>query len=382
MAGLVMAAATGPWSPRALDIWVVGQAQGGGLVIGREVTWAVSILIIGGMLLGPVVGYLGDRVIGIRRMVVAGLVILAGAFFFLSQTQNLLAFYAVSALMAVGATMSGWILLMTLLSRWFVRRRATAIGVAHMLSRLGAICLVPLIALSADPDLGRVGLGWRLTALVLGGSIMAVAVLAFARLRDRPGDMGLLPDGGPPAVRQSSFSAIQTLRTRSFWLIVVGDGMAAINVPDLTDTRLALVLSASTLGFTLVGGLVGDRVSKSAALACFTAVQVVAWAALAFIGGPSALYLSSVVLGMSRGGRSTLRVAIIADYFSTNSLATILGLFGLFTGLMGFIGGLAGLAYHTQGNLVGFLILSGLTLLGAFSFVKARAPQVPDSVAS
>ena len=380
LAGLVMLAATGPWSPHVLPIWAFALAREYNGFVGRELTWALYP-IYGGILLGPVVGYLGDRVIGIRRTVVAGLVTLAGAFFFLSQTQGLWMFYAASALMAVGATMSGWILLMILLSRWFVRRRATAIGVAHMPSRLGAMCLVPFIALSADPETGRAVLGWRLTALVLGGSITAVAVLAFARFRDRPADMGLPPDGGPPAVRQSSFSAIQTLRTRSFWLILFGDGLAAINIPDLTDTGLALVLSASTLGFTLVGGLVGDRVSKSAALACFTAVQVVAWAARAFIGGPSALYLSAVVLGMSRGGRSTLRVAILADYFSTNSLATILGLFGLFTGLI-FTGAFVGSKYYTQGSIVGFLILSAVTLLAAFSFVKARAPQVPDPVAS
>ena len=92
--------------------------------------------------------------------------------------------------------------------------------------------------------------------MVLGGSIMAVAVLAFTRLRNRPEDMGLLPDGGPPAVQQGSISAFQPLRTRSFWLIACGDGLATTNVPDLTGTALALALSASTSGFTLVGGLV------------------------------------------------------------------------------------------------------------------------------
>ena len=132
LAGLVMAAATGPWSLRALPIWALALVQDYNGIVGRELIRAMYILIIGGILPGPVVGYLGDRVIGIRRTVVAGLVILAGAFFFLSQTQNLLAYYAVSALMAVGATMSGWILLMTLLSRWFVHRHATALGVAHM----------------------------------------------------------------------------------------------------------------------------------------------------------------------------------------------------------------------------------------------------------
>ena len=382
LAGLVLVAATVPWSLRATPIWVVALAQDFNWIVGRELEWALYILIIGGLLLGPVVGYLADRVIGIRRMVIAGLVILSGAFFFLSQTQNLWIYYTACALMAVGATMSGWIPLMTLLSRRFVRRRATAVGVAHMFSPLGAIFLVLLIALIGDSYHDRVGLGWRPAAIVVGGSIMVVAVLAFTWLRNRPEEMGLLADGGPTAVRQGSFSVFQALRTRSFWLIACGDGISTTNIPDLTDTAPMLVLSTSTVVFALVGGLAGDRVSKSAALAFFTALQILAWAAAALVGSQPALYLSAVVLGMSRGGRSPLRVAIFADYFGMNSLATILGLFGFFMGLAGFISGLAGLVYYTQGSVVGFLTLSGLTILATIFFLIARPPQVPDSGAS
>ena len=54
--------------------------------------------------------------------------------------------------------------------------------------------------------------------------------------------------------------------------------LATTNVPDLTGTAFALALSASTLGYTLVGGLVGDHIPKPAALASCTAVQEVAWA--------------------------------------------------------------------------------------------------------
>ena len=382
LAGLVMVAATVPWSLRTMPIWALAMAQEYyPAVVGSELIMrALYILIIGGLLLGPVVGYLTDRVIGVRRMVVTGLVILAGAFFFFSQTQHLLMYYAASVLMAVGVTMCGWIPLLTMLSRWFVRRRATALGVAHMFGPIGAISLAPLIALSADPY--QVSLGWRLTAVVLGGSIMVVAVLAFTRLRDRPEDMGLLPDGGPPVVRQASFPAFQVLRTRSFWLIACADGISKTMVPELADTVPRLVLSTSTAVFALVGGVLGDRVPKAAALASFTALQIVAWAAAALVGSQPALYLSAVVLGMSRGGRSPLIGAILADYFGTNSLATILGLFGLVMGLTGFISGLAGWVYYTQGSIVGFMTLTGLTVLGAFFFLSARAPQARDTAGS
>ena len=130
LAGVLMVAATVPWSLRTMPIWALAMAyEFYRAVVGRELTWALNILIIGGLLLGPVVGYLADRVIGIRKMVVAGLIILSGAFLFFSQIQNLWMFYAASGLMAIGVTMCGWIPLMTALSRWFVRRRATALEV-------------------------------------------------------------------------------------------------------------------------------------------------------------------------------------------------------------------------------------------------------------
>ena len=370
--GLVMMAATvAPF--QAMAVWAVALERHFGWTL-SQLSLALTLTGGVGLLLGPVVGYLGDRVISIRRTVVAGLVILAGAFLFFSQTQDLWVFYAAFALMAAGATMSGWILLMTVLSRWFVRRRATAIGLAHMVSALGAMLLVPLIAFSVDPDVGWAG--WRLTAILTGGFILVVAAVTFARLRNRPEEMSLLPDGNPEAPTQISFSVFQALRTRAFWFIALGDGLATLEILE-TDTALASVLLGLTsLVFVLVGGLVGDRFSKSVALACFTALQVAALAALVFVGSPSGLILSAVALGISQGGRSPIRVAILADYFGTNSLATILGLFGFFTGLTALIGSaLAGWLYDTQGNVTAFLILAGLTLLGAFCFLTARAPQ-------
>ena len=154
--GLVMLASTVPVFP-SMTVWFLALERHFGWTR-AQLSWALTLIRGVGLLLGPVVGYLGDRVVSIRRMVVAGLVILAGAFFFFSQTQNLWMFYAAFALMAAGATISGWILLMTTLSRWFVRRRATAIGLAQMVGALGALFLVPLIAFS-------VGSGQRLGGL-------------------------------------------------------------------------------------------------------------------------------------------------------------------------------------------------------------------------
>ncbi len=208
VAGLVMMLTIGT-IPSAMVSWSLPLSRELGLSR-AAISGGVAIFSVVALSLGPVVGFLGDRVISIRRMVIAGLIVLAGAFFIFSQTQNLLVFYVATALMGAGSAMSGWILLMTVICRWFVRHRATAVGLAHMVSGIGPLFLVPLNIYLLT------WVAWREAATVLGVVVLVFAVVALAWLRNRPEDMGLLPNGTSTALRQTSFSVFQTLRTRSF----------------------------------------------------------------------------------------------------------------------------------------------------------------------
>ena len=134
----------------AMSVWAVA--------LEREFGWnrtqlgfALTFTRVEGGLMGPLEGYLTDKV-GTRRMVFIGLLILGGAFIFFGQVQNLWMFYLAYILMAVGQGLGSWIPLMTMLTRWFKRRRTMAIGWSNMGSRAGALLLVPLIAWSIDPD--------------------------------------------------------------------------------------------------------------------------------------------------------------------------------------------------------------------------------------
>ena len=85
-------------------------------------------------------GYLSDRM-GPRRITLYGLIILAGAVFCLSPARGLWILYPISAAAAVGQSLSGWVPQMAILSRWFIRRRATAIGLALTVSFIGGLAL-------------------------------------------------------------------------------------------------------------------------------------------------------------------------------------------------------------------------------------------------
>ncbi len=222
LAGLVMIVATVPLH-HALPVWAVALEQHIGWTR-FQLGMALTITRLVG-LVDPVFGYIADR-FGPRRTVLTGLCILAAGTVLFGLTRNLLGFYVAFAVMAVGSSLCGNIPLLVLLCRWFVRHRATAIAIFLTAPSLGAVVLVPIIALSVDLDYALPG--WRLTVFALTGLTLIAAIPVLALLRNQPQDVGLLPHGVPPAVESNSFSINRTLRTNAFWLIVLGDALTSM----------------------------------------------------------------------------------------------------------------------------------------------------------
>ena len=152
--------------------------------------------------------------------------------------QGLWAFYAAVAIISAGQSLGGFIALTVMLSRWFVRRRAMAIATSQFALSAGTLVLVPVMAWGTAMDIG--GAGWRLTAFVMGGLAVATTTAVLSRMRNRPQDMGLHPDGdlSSQESQDDSFSVAQALRTRSFWLILIAD------VSRLPPSLLSLRISA------------------------------------------------------------------------------------------------------------------------------------------
>ena len=180
---------------------------------------AASLQRVESGLLGPPQGWMLDR-FGARTIMRIGLVILAGGFFFFSQIDSLLMFYLAFVTMAVGASLSGFMSVTTVVVQWFERRRATAMAFMQTGMSLGGI-LVPLIGWSL------VQFGWRSTAMISGVLVLVVGLPLVQMMRDEPEKHGMLPDGerpaesvgvgvvAAPAVERIHFTPRQALRTRA-----------------------------------------------------------------------------------------------------------------------------------------------------------------------
>ena len=98
IAGLVFQSMS-VWNPalRGVFSWTPGQ-----------MSWALAFMRIEGGLLGPVEGFLVER-LGSRRMVLIGMLVLGCGFLLFSKIGELWRFYAVFFLMALGSGLGSWL---------------------------------------------------------------------------------------------------------------------------------------------------------------------------------------------------------------------------------------------------------------------------------
>ena len=74
-------------------------------------------------------GRIEGGLLGPRRMVVIGMVILGGGFVLFSLIQELWQLYLVFVMMTLGAAVGTWLPMMTVINQWFIRHRSKAMSV-------------------------------------------------------------------------------------------------------------------------------------------------------------------------------------------------------------------------------------------------------------
>lgn len=340
--------------------------------ISRATANSGIILVFLGMgLAAPFVGRLLDRY-SARSIFVAGACAMGAGMIGVGLAPSLwMIGLCLVLLVAPGAIAIGPLAANTLVARWFTRHRGKAMGLAAVATSLGGAIIVPFMAFNLDRY------GWRESLMIQGVVIIvSVSLLAVWLIRDRPQDMGLLPDGDAEGSASANHSATltgrqwtvpQLLRTRDFWCIGLSVGtMFAINqsvlismVPYATDAGIGLAQAtmmvsglsiASILGKLLFGAL-ADKVDKRWLLLTVAACTLLMLSVL--IVSPSFWVLFAVVCiaGFAIGGELPVWAALLAERFGPRSFGTVMGLMSPFN--MGFnliAIGYVGKAYDLHGS--------------------------------
>ena len=357
-----------------------------------EISGVFSMVRAESGLLGPLQGWLIGR-FGPRLVMQVGFVLFGTGFWLFAAVNSLSDLYLAFALIALGASLGGFMSISSTIANWFVRRRATALGLMLAGMGLGGT-LVPVLVHSMAT------LGWRTTAQISAVLVVVVGLPLALVMRRRPEDHGYLPDGdtaptakGESPAPEPAFTAGQALRTRAFWLLSLGHGsallavgtMLAHQIPHMVEglgmsQEAAAVNVALLVGVTMVGqlsgGYLGDRVDKRLAMFACMWLHVAGLLVFALADAVWGARVFAVLHGAAWGVRGTLINAIRADYFGRASYAAISGYASLII-MMGMTLGplFAGFMRDWQGDYkAAFVVLAVLVGLGSGAFLAARKP--------
>ena len=391
---VIMVVATVPLY-HGLAVWAVVLSQNFGWTP-LQMSWAFTLTRVQGTVLGPIAGWAVDK-IGPRKVVVIGTVVLTVGWVLFSRVGNLGMFYTSFALASVGAGLCAWIPVNAALNNWFRRRLCTAMSIPLLGLGLGGVAIIPLMVwlIGWDPETGAAipgRLGWRNTALVIGGVGLAMSVAAALLIRDRPGDYGQQPDGvrSDDTEPLPEYTFREAVKTRAFWLLVLGGACmqwtSGIGGPDPSmlfeewenlsvGGYYPLVQPAVAFVFTLVGAVLGDRIPVRRALLLFTGVQFAGVATLLAGHSLPFFFLAVVLTGIGTGGRSILGNAAIAIYFGIGRFGIKLGFYAamlsVVTGVLMFVSGVAGGATFSAG----MAVLLAAIAAGAYGALGSPQPS-------
>jgi MFS family permease len=316
----------------------------------------------------PLVGLAFDR-FGPRLLMPFGAFLVGSGLVASSFATSLLGMYiSYGIITALGQGALSFVGHNALISFWFVRRRATAIGIASMGQGVGALVMVPLTQLLIDQ------IGWRWTYVVTGSMLLLVLLPANALFqRRKPQDVGQFPDGdttpgaenpGRHSQRagERDWTLREAVRSFPFWCITLGHlalGTAlflinthaiahfvAVGYEKLTASFYFGLIGFIRIGATIIWGSLSDRLGRSNAYAVatlVTALGVVGMIAMTIDAPLWLVYLTIALYGIGHSAGNPTYGAVIGDIFSGRKIGVIFGFleisFGFGSAFGSWIGG-------------------------------------------
>ena len=320
----------------------------GPAALGYSLSW------LGFVVFAPIAGWLSDRW-GTRLVVAGGGVILGAALALTGQVTSLAQYYLCFGLLG-GAGIAGMLIpSTTIVTRWFVRSRGTAMGVLSAGGPGSAVIFYPLNAWLIEM------LGWRMALVAFGGIVATATILLTLLYREPPpphrpaGGAAFTSSAGARAPREV-WTLRRALRSVSLWAAFVMTALGVIGfqimathqvahavdqgVPRATVVWLFALAAGCMMAGNVLGGWLSDRVGRGWVFVAGTVLAIVGILCFAQLRGPEdhVLLLLYVASAFGFGMRIAQLSTIPADVFAGPHLGASLGVVGAGGGLGGAIG--------------------------------------------
>ena len=319
---------------------------------GRGATaFGYSLSWLGFVVFAPIAGGLFDRW-GVRIVVAIGGVILGAALVLTAGVVSLTQYYLYFGVLGAAGIAAMIVPSTTVVTRWFVRSRGTAMGILSTGNAVGAVVFYPLNAWLITT------LGWRGALVVLGGALAVATTLLALLYRDPPPAPGRGADVSGAALRstEDDQSLRRAFRSVRLWAAFSMTGLGVVGFQIMATHQVAHAVdrgfqqttvvwlfafgAGCMMAGNLLGGWLSDHFGRDWVFVLGSVVAIIGIGCLAAVSGPGdlALLVLYTVSGFGFGMRIAQLSTIPADAFSGPRLGAILGVVQAGGGLGGAVG--------------------------------------------
>jgi len=331
----------GVFMPYINEEFGLSRAEGSSLFSFRSLILAPGFIIAGRLIdkYDPRIVIFGGGLIAAIGMFLSG---------FAANTWQLILFYSV--FVGIGDTVL-YITCVAVVSRWFTKKRALAIG----LITTG----VPLSGLIANPLTASLinNFGFRYALFSLGG-IMLIALLAAFVIRGYPKDLGLKPYGEEDIEEDAAsttkvntnndkkeWTALEAISTPNYWIMYSMYTLAFItfliivtqfynfeidlNIPAIAAAGPAAAIGlGSIIGRTVLTSLLAEVLEYRKVLFVSLIAQGSSIILLLTFDQIWAFYLFGLLFGFFYSACVPIFPTLLARFYGLKAMGTIYGIFG------------------------------------------------------
>lgn len=240
----------------------------------------------------------------------------------------------------------------SIITRWFVKKRALATALVLTAGGVGGILAAPLINKLIETTNGK----WQLSYYAMAAISAVVTVISALFVRNNPLDLGQRPDGDANTGDQSAindkkgtrvyqttdtWTLKEAVRTSPLWLLLaaasgqfiafylcIGHGVMHLTDNGVDEGLAALslgILAFASIGGRLLSGVLGDRIEPRFVIMAGLSMTMVGCLLILNPASPTLIYLYSIFIGTGFGLVYVCLFAMLGNYYGAGNIQNFLG---------------------------------------------------------
>ena len=335
-----------------------------------------------------IAGIIIDR-IGVRALMTSGMLLLSATFYFYAKSDSLTDMYIIHIFQGMVLSMSGMVINVVLISKWFNDNRGLAIGVLLAGTSVGNGIFPQIntyLLTISDGD-------WRQVMMWLALIPLAYIPILFAFIKEKPEDVSVKEDNQArndfkASSIEGGFTLQQTLMSANFWFLSVMAFCTFYSILAMIGHVFLMLdgegyspqISATGVSIIFIGGFIGKVISGKLAEIIGRKIVLVGGVAMMLMGSllivssifyknPLLIWIGLTLYGTGWGGLYTLIQLLVADLFGLIAIGKIMGVINIIDTIGGGLGPIITAVIYdsTQNYLMPFLVISALLVIALIS---------------